>query len=91
MGVLMESSSGRREARVSDLSTGGCFVDSIAQVRVGEIIRFKLSLSEDRTEDLTGKVAYILDTFGFGIKFIDLSAEQEARIGEIVIAHGGKP
>lgn len=90
IGIIMESSSGKREARISDLSMSGCFIDSIANVREGEIIRFKLSLAQGDTENLSGEVAYILEGIGFGIKFTGLSDEQQIIIDRLVLANGGK-
>ena len=91
MGIVLESASGNREARISDLSMGGCFIDSIATFREGEIVQFKLSLSEEQTEDMSGEVAYVLEGIGFGVQFTGLSEEQHLLLSQIILAHGGTP
>ena len=37
--VLWEGASGKYEARTGDIHTSGCFIDSIAEVAVGETVR----------------------------------------------------
>ena len=71
--VVLEWSSGKREARITDLSSGGCYVDTIATIPEGEPISFALQTSEGESSKLTGKVAYVMSGFGFGIEFTDLT------------------
>src|ERR1044072_2922678 len=42
--VVCESASGKRDARMSDISASGCYIDSITQVAVGEVVTFKTRL-----------------------------------------------
>lgn len=71
--IEMTSASGRREARISDLSLGGCFVDTIVTARVGEDITLRLGLDSDQPIEVSGTIVYILDGFGFGISFGELT------------------
>jgi len=71
--IVLESSSGRREARISDISIGGCFVDTIVTARVGEPVTLKVTLPPGYLLQLTGEIAYVLDGCGFGVSFSDLS------------------
>ena len=73
--IELTSASGRREARISDLSLGGCFVDTIVTARVGEDVSLRLGVNSDHPIELSGKIAYILDGFGFGIGFDELTDE----------------
>jgi len=50
--------SGNYQARVTDLSEGGCYVDSLGEAQVGEVIAFKLQLPEGEWLELTGAVRY---------------------------------
>jgi hypothetical protein len=72
----LECSSGRREARISDLSYGGCYIDSIAGVRPGENISFEIVSPSGATISFSGNVAYVLEGSGFGVKFVGLTSDQ---------------
>ena len=56
-----------------------------------EKIETKLSLSEEATEDVSGEVVYVLESIGFGVKFIGLSEEQESLLSKVILANGGMP
>jgi len=87
--IVLEFSSGKHAARISDLSMGGCFVDSIAPVHVGDTISFTLGATDEYGEDMSGEVAYVLPGSGFGLSFKDLSEWQQMRIAEMILANGG--
>ena len=74
--IVLEFASGKREARISDISLGGCYVDSIATVAEGEPISLVISILTGESMRLTGEVAYLLPGFGFGIRFTDLTEER---------------
>src|SRR5258706_6354795 len=86
--IVLEFSSGKRSARISDLSLGGCFVDSIAAVTVGETVSFKLRM-DDQWEDMSGEITYVLPGSGFGLHFKDLSDKQKASLTEVILTNGG--
>lgn len=73
--IVLESASGKREARISDISVGGCFIDSIAGVFVTEPISFVVKTDDGRIIDFKGEVTYIFPGIGFGVRFSDLSEE----------------
>lgn len=81
--------SGSREARISDLSLGGCYVDSIVSVRLEENFKFTLLLPDGRREEMSGDVVYIHEGIGFGLRFNDLSDDQRMVIQQIILADGG--
>lgn len=87
--IVLECASGKREARISDLSPGGCYIDSIVAVQEGEPVAFSLNSPTGDTLPFTGEVAYVLDGFGFGVKFTDLTDERKAFLDDIIKAHGG--
>ncbi|HKX83134.1 MAG TPA: PilZ domain-containing protein [Pyrinomonadaceae bacterium] len=74
--IMLEFSSGKREARVSDISMGGCYVDSIAGVTEGEPVSFDMSTGDGTSLAFTGEVAYVFPGMGFGIKFTNITEEQ---------------
>jgi hypothetical protein len=81
--IQLESASGLREARISDISLGGCFVDTIVSAQEGDVVKFDVRL-EDRTFSMVGEVAYVFPGNGFGVKFTDIPDGFEE-----VLAHSG--
>lgn len=79
-----EGQSGRFTARISDISLGGCYIESFGQVMVGEIISFELQLQTGNWMRLRGTVAYHLPNMGFGIQFIDLSELQINLLSDVI-------
>ncbi|MBA3513809.1 MAG: PilZ domain-containing protein [Pyrinomonadaceae bacterium] len=73
--VLWEGASGKYQARTGDIHTGGCFIDSIVEVAVGEIISFKLRLPNENWIEVKGVVAYKYPNVGFGVRFVGISSE----------------
>jgi PilZ domain-containing protein len=63
-------------ARVTDLSEGGCYIDSLTHASVGETLNLKLQLSNGDSLELTGEVAHQSPPLGFGLRFVDLTEEQ---------------
>jgi hypothetical protein len=84
--VSLEFASGRREARISDLSEGGCFVESIAAVRPGERVRLTIMMLDGAEVPAAGEITYTFDGMGFGLSFTDLSDDSHRRIAEFVSA-----
>lgn len=77
--VLWEGASGKYEARTGDIHTGGCFIDSIGTVAVGEIIRFKLRLPNEDWIEVKGVVAYRYPNAGFGVRFLSISSDADRK------------
>lgn len=85
--VVLEFASGRREARVSDLSEGGCYVESWAVgVRVGDTVGFELQMPGGALLPVVGEVAYATEGMGFGVKFLGQDEMTRSRIREFVEA-----
>ncbi len=75
--------SGNYEARVCDISAGGCFIESIGQAtRRGCELRPAIATGEWR--ELEGKVAFTDPFMGFGLRFLNLSSEDQTLIAELV-------
>ena len=82
--VALESASGRRSVRISDVSLGGCFIETISQLSEGERARFEIKTPEGQTIGFDGIVAYSMQGVGFGLKFDELSPEQEDFLRRVV-------
>jgi len=87
--IVLESASGRRDARISDISAGGCYIDSIAVAKEGEDVSFEFKQIADENLKFTGTVAYVLEGMGFGIKFTNLTNEHQKVINQILESRGG--
>ena len=79
-----ESVSRRHEARVDDVSLGGCFVNTYAQVELGEQVNLKMQLPSGEWLSLRGQVASYQPGVGFGMSFTSLSAEETAGLEELL-------
>ena len=89
--VMLDFSSGKNGARVSDLSLTGCFVDSIVQVSEGEKLTLTLNIPERAWLALPGEVVYVLPGTGFGVRFTDLDENRLRELEYAVRNHGGDP
>jgi PilZ domain-containing protein len=70
----------RHSARVTDLSEGGCYLDTVGEVMVGEIVAFRVLLPDDDWLYLEGEVRHHRHRMGFGVQFVDLNEEQVEKL-----------
>ncbi len=82
--AVWDGKSGNYVARVTDLSEGGCYVDSLGEAVIGEVIVFKLQLPNGEWLELSGEVAHQTPPLGFGLRFVDLSDEQSERLRSLL-------
>jgi len=75
-----DGKSGNYSARITDLSEGGCYVDTLGEAQVGEVLSLKLQLQNGDWLELTGEVAHQMPPLGFGIRFVNLDADQLERL-----------
>lgn len=76
---------GALNARISDISVSGAFIDSMVTLPEGTVLRLKFSLPGVEV-DCPAVVMHDMPQFGMGVRFIDLTAEQQAALVEIVKA-----
>lgn len=86
--AALEFTSGNREARISDLSQGGCYVDSIVSVAEGDSVALVMTQPSGDWMRFTGTVAYTLPGLGFGIRFTNLTHGQSAFIDQLIQQKG---
>lgn len=86
--IMLESGAGIRGARISDVSPGGCYIDTISPANEGESVSFEFKNPAGARLKFTGTVAYVLPNMGFGIKFTDLTDQHKAAIEQIMKASG---
>src|SRR5215213_1053477 len=83
-----ESLSRRHEARVDDVSLGGCFVNTYGPVEIGEPVSLGILRRSGEWLSLQGYVATYQHGVGFGMAFTDISEAQENALSDL-IASGG--
>jgi PilZ domain-containing protein len=82
--AVWDGTSGKHPARVTDLSEGGCYIDTLGDALVGEVLNVTLQLPNCDSLKLTGEVAHQMPPIGFGIRFVDLSSEQLEKIRSLL-------
>lgn len=65
-----------RPGITTDISRGGCYVESLVQVAVGNMLRLELLIAPGLSVELQGEVRYVHPTIGFGVQFGNLSQAQ---------------
>ena len=70
----------RHSARVTDLSEGGCHLDTVGEVLTGEIVAFRVMLPNGDWLYLEGEVRHHRHGFGFGVKFTELNEDQREKL-----------
>jgi hypothetical protein len=77
--AMWDSSTQAHSARITDLSEGGCYLDSVGEVRRGEIVGFRVLLPDDDWLYLEGEVRHH-SANGFGVQFVELNEEQTEKL-----------
>ena len=70
--------------RISDLSQGGCYVDTIAEVTVGETLFLQILMPDGEWFELQGVVAHHTPRLGFGVRFVNLDEKQHHQIRSLL-------
>ena len=82
--AVWNGKSGNYTARVTDLSEGGCYVDTMGAAQVNEVITFRLQLPDGEWLELSGEVAHQTPPLGFGLRFINLTDQQHERLRSLL-------
>jgi PilZ domain len=77
--------SGAHEAKIEDISLGGCFVNTRGQVDPGEAITVEVKLPSGEWLQLKGAVTTYQPGIGFGIIFSNVTTEQEHTLQQLII------
>jgi hypothetical protein len=76
--------SGRKEARIEDLSISGCFVNTQGRVDVGELVGIEIKLPSGEWLKLRGEVASYMTGTGFGVLFTFLTDDEEEVLRQLI-------
>lgn len=92
MDVVWQGSSAKHNARMSEISIDGCFIDSNGQERsLGETVQFKAHLPSGPWVSLQGEVINQEYPIGFGLRFKHLTQADRGLLAQVIAAHGGGP
>ncbi len=78
--AVWDGSTGNHPAVITNLSAGGCFLDTVGETMRGEIVCFRVLLPDGDWLYLEGEVRHYVPASGFGVQFVDLEEEQEKKI-----------
>ncbi len=70
---LMREESSDVEGEVTDLSSGGCFVESEGNVREGDLVKLRFDIPGQGDLTIWGNVVYWVRETGFGVRFAAFS------------------
>lgn len=86
-----EGLSGKHEARVYDISVGGCYIETLGQVTPGERVSFQIQLPGGIWLQLHGEIVHGELNIGFGLRFIELGEREcELLLQMVELARNGK-
>lgn len=76
--------SGQHDARIEDIGMGGCFVNTVTRVEVGEIVAIEIRLPSGEWLQLRGEVTSSQAAVGFGLQFTFLTEDEESALKELL-------
>lgn len=86
LNAVWDGADGNHPARITDLSLGGCYLDTVGETMTGEIVGFRVSLADGDWLYLEGEVRHHTPKKGFGVRFVDLEQEQKEKIEALLSA-----
>jgi hypothetical protein len=78
--AVWDSETDNHPALITDLSLGGCYMNTVGEIRTGETVGFRVLLPDGDWLYIEGEVRHHTVGRGFGVKFIDLEPDQEEKI-----------
>lgn len=90
--VVWKGSAGKQDARMSEISMEGCFIDCHVPGRaLGDKVEFKVHLPSGLWVALQGELVHEEYPIGFELRFNELTDEERRLLAEVVVARGGDP
>jgi hypothetical protein len=75
-----EGLSGRHLARVSDISMGGCFIETVILPAVGDVVVFAIMRPKAGWLELRGTVVSVDPAAGFSVTYTFLTDEEQQEL-----------
>lgn len=82
--VVWEGAAGVYEARLSDLSLGGCYLETIGKARLGDVVAFKVRLPTGHWLRLRGEVKRYERGIGVGLRFPSMSEGYRKLLSQVI-------
>ena len=76
--------SGQSEARIEDIGLGGCFVNTLSRVRVGDMVGLEIQMPSGEWLRLRGEVTSYHEAVGFGLQFSFLTEDEESELKKLM-------
>lgn len=76
--------SGAAEARIEDISLGGCFVNTKGQVQIEEVVNLQVRQQSGEWLRMQCKVVSFQPGIGFGVAFSLMTEEQERALKRLI-------
>lgn len=89
--IILEGASGKREARITDISLSGCFIETMTPVNAGESVSFQIIISDKEMLSLRGEIVTVFPGVGFGIRFNHLWENKKTVLEHIILMNSGNP
>jgi CheY-like chemotaxis protein len=90
--VVWKGSAGKQDARMSEISMEGCFIDCRVPGRaLGDKVEFKVHLPSGLWVSLQGELVHEEYPIGFELRFKELTDDEKRLLAEVVVARGGDP
>jgi hypothetical protein len=77
--------SGDHQARIEDISMGGCFVNTAGRVDPGEVIVLEIKTPSGDWLQLRGEVTSYQPGIGFGLLFTFLTEDEEYSLRQLLV------
>ena len=82
--VEWENPTGKRAARISDVSVSGCFLLTAGEVDDGQIVKVLFPLSNGNRALFWGKIVNHVFEVGFAVKFVGLTDVQDSLLKRMI-------
>ena len=79
---------GQSDLHTTDISLGGCYIETMGHVIVGDQISFEIRLPVGNWILLKGVVVYHHQSMGFGLRYTDLTEEQRSVLTQLIEGTG---
>jgi hypothetical protein len=79
-----DGTTGHHPAKITNMSEGGCYLDTVGEVRRGEIVGFRVLLPDGDWLYAEGEVRHYTAGLGFGVQFVDLNEDQDQKITLVI-------
>lgn len=79
-----DGAAGRHQARISDISMGGCFMDTTGQALVNEVVSLEIRLPSGEWLPLRGTVTFTQPHIGFSVCFTYLTDEEQRSLSQLI-------